>query len=269
MTAIAVFGAKGALGRAVVDYLDQRTSTFPVSRGTCNIDDHIGVRKILGEYRPDVVINCAGVIPDRDKDSTGAAMIAANSIGPRVLAHVTGELGMRLIHISTDCVFRPGPGARDALEEPDAYDLYGMSKALGEVSAGHVTNVRCSFVTPDHGVAHWFLTQPYEATVKGYTNKDWNGSTVEEIASHIGEFALGGIGGGALHIASDVLGMTKYDVLRTLQKSFRPDITIEKVGGPTGHLLWPTITCRSLHGAIHDDGVRGRYRALALKVLNA
>lgn len=269
---IAVFGASGALGKAVVSYLSEKDATVHgFDHRVCDITSRLEVATLLRHYKPDVVINCAGVIPERSvNDPTGAAMIAANAIGPRVLANVTANLYQKLIHVSTDCVFAPNAKIKDVVDTPDAYDLYGMSKALGEIESSHITTVRCSFVTPDHGVARWFLTQPYEATVQGFTHKDWNGSTVEEIARHLSEFALNyeRPAYGIHHIASRQFNGNKWEVLRILQQNFRPDITIEEVKGPSGHLLWPTIECRRFSEAIHDEGVRESYRRVALEVLN-
>src|SRR3990167_5937982 len=73
-------------------------------------------------YREDaVIINCAGKLPLSDYRET----ISTNSLGPHQLA----RLGMRMIHVSTDCVFS-GKGSEvyhSSQERPDPVDLYGRS----------------------------------------------------------------------------------------------------------------------------------------------
>ena len=87
----------------------------------------------LDRARPDAVVNCVGVVKQLAAANDPVESIAINALHPHVLARACHTRGIRLVHISTDCVF---DGARGSYREDDvanATDLYGRSKALGEV----------------------------------------------------------------------------------------------------------------------------------------
>jgi dTDP-4-dehydrorhamnose reductase len=88
-----------------------------------------------------VVVNCAGVIKQRPEAEDSLATLRANGLAPRWLAQWCDAHGARLIHISTDCVFSGRRGNYSEADIPDADDLYGLSKLLGEVATGpHLTS---------------------------------------------------------------------------------------------------------------------------------
>jgi dTDP-4-dehydrorhamnose reductase len=93
-----------------------------------------GWPRSVREARPDAVINCIGVIKQRkDVVSQSALTIEINALLPHRLRDLCSELRARLIHFSTDCVFSGRTGHYRESDEPDALDLYGRSKLLGEV----------------------------------------------------------------------------------------------------------------------------------------
>lgn len=131
----------------------------------------------------DVVVNCAGVRPG----GSAIDMVLTNSLGPWILASVIERVPrVRMIHVSTDCVFSGSSGqspVRHGTDEtPNPDSIYGRTKLAGEVDAPCVTNVRTSFVGPDHGLWAWIASQPKHAVIEGWNGAWWSGSTVWAVA---------------------------------------------------------------------------------------
>lgn len=162
---VAVLGAKGMLGRMVYKILsnDKNIEAVPFSRDQ---EEHAYVNALLdGAYELkglsafDWVINCIGVIKPYIKNNVEEA-IRVNSLFPHELAKIPN---IKIIQIATDCW--------------EDQDVYGRSKALGEVSSPNFTNIRCSIIGPGNkdSLFDWFLSQ--KGSVKGYTSHFWNGVT--------------------------------------------------------------------------------------------
>ena len=67
-----------------------------------------------------------------------------NSLFPHQVIEVCRKVDAKLIQISTDCVFYGDKGEYSELDTPDAKDLYGRSKALGEIDNLHDITIRTS-----------------------------------------------------------------------------------------------------------------------------
>jgi dTDP-4-dehydrorhamnose reductase len=91
---------------------------------------------------------------------------------------------VRLIHISTDCVFSGNRGNYKESDNPDPVDLYGRSKLLGEVARVGCLTIRTSMIGLElgtrSGLIEWYLHQP--GTVSGWTRALWNGLTTIELS---------------------------------------------------------------------------------------
>ena len=153
MPGVVVLGADGMLGHKMFQTLGER---FPGTRGTLRtsktdprfagmpllqgdaivdgvdvMDDH-GLRARLESLRPDVVVNCIGVIKQRDAAHDPIPSITINALLPHRLAGWLRPWNGRLVHFSTDCVFSGRRGRYREDDPSDADDLYGKSKFLGE-----------------------------------------------------------------------------------------------------------------------------------------
>ncbi len=121
------------------------------------------LRERLREWRPDVVVNCIGVIKQRDSAASPIPSITINAVLPHRLAEMTAEWGGRLIHFSTDCVFSGRRGMYSEDDLSDAGDLYGRSKFLGEVAAPNAVTLRTSIIgrelSEHRSLLDWFLLQ--------------------------------------------------------------------------------------------------------------
>lgn len=256
-----LFGGSGMLGKAVLTELTARGHDvqFP-AHCRCNISINIDVENYLSGVR-DVVINCAGVIPPApgkadipDRDSQ---MILVNAIGPQVLAHECQKRNIRLIHISTDCVFsgllfrsiQKTANRYEVADAPDGLDVYGRTKMLGETFVQTLGEkgaiVRTSFIGPDHGLLRWFLSQN-GSKVQGYLNALWTGSTVWEVARGIADIVEDPDANGIIHLAS-IAAYSKHDILLRLAKILNLNIEIEPVKTPyLNRALFSTRTLKDL-----------------------
>jgi len=147
---------------------------------------------VFDEALPDVVVNCVGVVKQLAAADDALISIPLNSLLPHRLAHLCAETGSRLIHFSTDCVFSGKKGSYLESDVPDATDLYGRSKLLGEVDYPHAITLRTSLIGHElHGarsLLSWFLAQ--EGSVKGFTKAIFSGLPTVEIARVIEEYLL-------------------------------------------------------------------------------
>lgn len=165
------------LGRAVARAAQEADhGVISTGHSACAIDDAAQVFTIVEQEEPNVIINCAGRLPFSDP----LDMIAANTLGPHVLA----STGVRLVHMSTDCVFsgkrRPnGLPWLTPQDRPDPVDLYGRTKLAGEPESALV--VRGSFIGKEGGFLRWLMNATGQ--VDAWTRALWNGLTADGMAN--------------------------------------------------------------------------------------
>ena len=119
-----------ALMRTFHDALGTTRRTAPAGALLPGIDitDAGHLQQAFDWARPEVVINCAGVVKSEcgGHDSNYVNMV--NGFVPHSIAALAYVYRCRFIQISTDCVFSGKYGARNETDECDATDLYGRSK---------------------------------------------------------------------------------------------------------------------------------------------
>jgi dTDP-4-dehydrorhamnose reductase len=135
--------------------------------------------------------------------------------------------GARLVHISTDCVFSGEKGGYLESDFPDAYDLYGRSKLLGEVDYPHAITLRTSIIGRElsghRSLVGWFLAQ--QGTVQGFTGAIFSGLPTMELARVINEYVLPRPDlHGLYHVATQPIN--KYDLLKLVAKTYGKDTEI-------------------------------------------
>ena len=150
-----------------------------------DITDDTALERALGQAKPEAVINCVGLIKQRDEASDEALTLRVNAEFPHRLAKRCGEAGARLIHFSTDCIFAGTKGNYTESDPSDAADLYGQSKHQGEVADAHSVTLRTSVIGHELGtnlaLLDWFLSQRFQA-INGYTKAIYSGFTTLEMA---------------------------------------------------------------------------------------
>lgn len=130
---VVVLGAGGQLGRELQRTADPALECVALQRAQLDIADAGAVASSLEDLAPGLVINAAAFTGVDAAEAEPGMALATNAAGPRHLAQTCGELGIRLIHLSTDFVFdgeSAHPYAPDAATAP--LGEYGRSKLAGE-----------------------------------------------------------------------------------------------------------------------------------------
>lgn len=208
---ILVLGASGMLGNAVFRYFATRTPHDVIgivrSSGSTrllptelrdriaaggDVDDTDALVRMFDRHQPTVVVNCVGLVKQLDTAKDPLAAIPINAVLPHRLARLCSLVGARLIHLSTDCVFSGDKGMYVEDDLPDARDVYGRTKLLGEVDYPHALTLRTSIIGHELAGAHslicWFLAQ--ERAVRGFSRAIFSGFPTVEIARIIDTVVL-------------------------------------------------------------------------------
>ncbi len=183
-----------------------------------DVQDFGTVRRVFTGFRPDAVINATGIVKQRAEAAEAIPSIEINALFPHRLAALCAEAGTRLVHMSTDCVFSGKQGGYREDDPPDATDIYGRSKLLGEVSASPAITLRTSIIGSElsrkTGLLEWFLAQ--QGTIRGYRRAIFSGFTTTEMARII-EMLLTRYPGahGLYHVSSAAI--SKYELLTLIR----------------------------------------------------
>ena len=149
-----------------------------------------------------------------------------NTLLPHQIALICRVANIRMIHISTDCVFSGNKGNYTEQDQSDATDLYGRTKFLGEVRYPGCTTLRTSIIgmeLKNHlGLIDWFLSQ--KNTIKGYRNAIYTGFTTDELSRIIKDYVLPRDMYGLYHVSSTPI--SKYELLERTKYAFNKDIVI-------------------------------------------
>jgi dTDP-4-dehydrorhamnose reductase len=146
-------------------------------RADVDVENQDSLVRVLDQIRPEVVVNCAGLTKHKPEAEDPLVSIPINTLMPHRLARLCKLVDARLIHISTDCVFSGEKGGYVEDDFADARDVYGKSKALGEVDYPHAITLRTSTIGHElqskFGLLDWFLSQ--QGRCKGYTRAIFSG----------------------------------------------------------------------------------------------
>lgn len=187
------------------------------------------VVRVLEEIRPDVVVNCIGVVKQLPLAKDPVVSISVNALFPHLLARACANSGTRMIHIGTDCVFSGEKGNYLESDLPDATDLYGRTKSLGEVDAPHCVTLRTSIIGHEisgrHGLIEWFLAQ--EGSVRGFARAVFSGLPTVELADVVADRVLPNERlRGLYHVSAAPI--SKYELLRLVKERYGKKIRIER-----------------------------------------
>lgn len=187
------------------------------------------VRSVVKACDPDAIINCIGIIKQRKEAGDPVLSIQVNALFPHQLAQECRASGRRLIHISTDCVFSGSRGTYREEDVPDARDLYGRSKLLGEVTSGNCLTLRTSIVGWDllhaPGLLEWFYAKQGQ-TINGYRKAIFSGLSTAALADMLTTIIVEHSDlSGLYHVGADPI--PKLNLLSGLRDSLNLDINIE------------------------------------------
>lgn len=236
------------LGHKLVQILDGRFEVWTTLRGNfydyehfkifdknktiekMDVEDTQKIVSIVERINPDVIINAVGVIKQIKDSKDVIKTLSINSIFPHRLAEIAGNCNSRLINISTDCVFNGEKGNYAENDVADAYDLYGRSKNLGEVTSGNCLTLRTSIIGRElqtaNSLVEWFLSSRGEK-IRGFANAVYSGFPTIYLAEIISDLIenfrdLSGL----YHVSSEPIN--KYELLQMIKKHYEIDVEIER-----------------------------------------
>ena len=208
----------------------QRIDLFRQGRVIDEIDamDFPRLHEILDAERPGYIVNCIGMIKQREASKAAIPSITLNSLLPHKLAEWAGGWGGRVFHFSTDCVFSGRDGGYTETSPSDAEDLYGKSKYLGEVAVENALTLRTSIIGRElanfRSLLEWFLSQKGKS-VRGFKKVIYSGVTTNYMADLVSRIVsehptLYGL----YQVTSPAI--SKFDLLCMIRDAFRLDIEI-------------------------------------------
>jgi len=241
---VLILGGTGMLGHQLLQVMSSRFDTFVSLRNQSSRSDLFDRQRVIAgvsaedfdsvvqafaKVRPDVVVNCIGVVKQQGASKDPVACLSINSLFPHRLARLCQASGSRLIHVSTDCVFSGKKGNYTESDFPDADDLYGRSKLLGEVQGPGCLTLRTSIIgrelNSQQGLVEWFLSNTGK-TVAGYRKAIFSGLTTTALAELIAQLVVQFPDlHGLWHVAAKPIN--KYDLLTLVRDTFGVDIKIQ------------------------------------------
>jgi dTDP-4-dehydrorhamnose reductase len=244
---ILIFGATGMLGHKLYQVLSPDNDVVGTIRSGYKTISRYGfmeptilvprfdatapnaAKQVIESIRPDVVVNCIGVI-NKLVDEVGIpATTYLNAELPHEMYRICQPKGIRLIHISTDCVFSGKKGNYTEDDPSDAEDVYGKTKYLGEVKDPGAITIRTSIIGRElhsaNGLLEWFISK-HDTQVEGWANAIFSGFPTIHLSRIIAEIItkhpdLSGL----YNISTEPI--SKYTLLSLINKAFGLNIEIK------------------------------------------
>jgi dTDP-4-dehydrorhamnose reductase len=242
---ILILGGDGMMGHQMFKHLSRRYDVRVTLRQGLSVYSDLGlfdkknsyteidvrsielVGEVFSDFQPQGVVNAVGIVKQRRAADESIPSLEINALFPHRLALLCREIGARMVHMSTDCVFSGKKGNYQESDPSDAEDLYGRTKYLGEVHNSHCVTLRTSIIGKElsrkQGLLEWFLAQ--RGRVRGFENAIFSGFTtlefsriIEKILTEYPEKA------GLYHVSSDPI--SKFQLLALIKKEMGLDIEI-------------------------------------------
>lgn len=243
---ILVLGASGMIGSAMFRVLgecsgwevfgtlrsaDSKRFFLPAAAGNLltgvDAEKPEALVRALARVKPEVVVNCIGLTKHHKEAEDPQLALPLNALLPHRLADLCAVSGARLIHVSTDCVFAGTKGSYTESDAPDATDVYGKAKHLGEVDYPHAITLRTSTIGHElqssHGLLEWFLAQ--QGTCKGFNRAIFSGLPNTEFARVVRDVVIPRPDmRGLYHVGAEPIG--KYELLKLIARVYGKQIDI-------------------------------------------
>ena len=242
---IVVIGASGLLGSACLSIFNENPDINAIGtfryKFDCNkfpydskhhyfLSDALDVKQIevlFQQLQPAVVINCTSLSKNKLQLNDPLELIPIYALLPHIIAKFCRQYSARFIQISSDGVFSGNKGYYSEEDLPDACDLYGKTKFLGEVSSGDSITLRTSMIGHDHkqqnGLVSWFLNQ--EGPCKGFSKAIFSGFPVTVLARIIRDYV---IKDDALHGIYNLASkpISKFDLLQLISEIYAKNVSV-------------------------------------------
>tara|TARA_X000000368_G_scaffold81982_1_gene61875 strand:- start:6075 stop:6941 length:867 start_codon:yes stop_codon:yes gene_type:complete len=248
---VLILGGSGMVGHALIKNLSDKYEVYSILRqrtdlesteffknilekNRCifldDINQHRKLSDVIKKISPDILINCIGVIKQRGDVKNILNMIKINALLPHTLNEICFKNKVKLIHLSTDCVFSGNKGYYKESDNPDPVDKYGASKLLGEIIEGDALTIRTSFIGPElfnkKSLFEWIKSQK-DSEIDGFENAIYSGLTTYAFANIVEQIIdqhqdLNGL----WQISSDPI--SKFDLIALINVIFKLNIKINR-----------------------------------------
>ena len=248
---VLVFGASGMIGSAIFRVLSEKMPerndvldvwgtmrshdalTFFAENLRGKLVSGVDVEKqdamvrMFSRVQPDVVVNCIGLTKHHKEAEDPQLALPLNALLPHRMADFCALAGARFIHVSTDCVFAGAKGNYTESDAPDAADVYGKSKHLGEVNYPHAITLRTSTIGHElqsaYGLLEWFLSQ--QGSCKGFSRAIFSGLPNNEFARVVRDLVIPRPDlHGLYHVGADPIA--KFELLKLIATVYGKQIDI-------------------------------------------
>ena len=241
---ILLLGISGMIGHKLAQILDSDFDLVGLSRKkvtskqlglkNTNIVYHDLLKEdiqfILNEINPDIIINCVAITTRRGVEGNVQITKKLNTELPHKLDSWAVSNSKKLIHFSTDCVFSGNRGNYLENDFTDADDIYGKTKADGEVNSESTLTLRCSIIGRElYNFTELFewLVENKNKKISGYSRVIYSGITTVRmgkiIKKIIKEYSdLSGI----YNISS--IPISKFELLTKLSNAFNLNVDINE-----------------------------------------
>tara|TARA_B100001109_G_C18862091_1_gene474594 strand:- start:2012 stop:2881 length:870 start_codon:yes stop_codon:yes gene_type:complete len=239
---ILILGADGMIGHKIAQSLNNdfelilssrkniSPSSIGIKDGNMLLHDltNNSIDSFLNKTFPDLIINCAGITTRRGIEDNIQNTIFLNSHLPHKLDNWANLNSKKLIHFSTDCVFSGNRGDYLDNDFADAEDIYGKTKAAGEVNTPNTLTLRCSMIGRElYNFTELFewLVENKNKNIDGYSKVLYSGITTVRMGKIISKiikqnFNLTGI----YNISS--IPISKFQLLHKLSNAFDLNVDI-------------------------------------------
>jgi dTDP-4-dehydrorhamnose reductase len=211
MMRILLTGITGQLGSELQQTLAPLGEVMGVDRQDLDLTQPDKIRQVIGEFKPDVIVNAAAYTAVDKAETETERANAINGTAPTIMAEAAQQLGAALIHVSTDYIFdgkKNTPYTED--DTPDPINAYGQSKLLGEEgvlkNCDRAIILRTAWVYGAQGKGNFVKTmlrlgaerEELRVVVDQVGTPTWTG----DLASAIAQFVQSPINSGIYHFTN-------------------------------------------------------------------
>jgi dTDP-4-dehydrorhamnose reductase len=244
---ILILGVSGLIGHQLLKQLSQNHETFGTLHKSkqkygnlkllsgFNIIENVDVNNfkflkgIISTVNPDVILNCVGITKRKIKSENILETLQVNALFPHKLAEWALLNKKRIIHFSTDCVFNGNTGNYTENSLTTAEDIYGRTKALGEIKYPHTLTIRSSFIGRElfdkTELLEWFLAQDGKV-INGFKNTFYSGVSTIFMSKLVDKIISEHPNLSGLYQLSPENPISKYDLLCIAKRAFKLEVEI-------------------------------------------
>lgn len=233
---ILIFGSNGMLGNYMKTFLSKNFKIITLTRKDYDLSklSIISLTKLLQLKclkQDDVIINCAGVIPQasNQRGLNTRLYFTINSLFPVILSQICNKYNAKMIHITTDCVFSGKHGKYDEKSRHDEINDYGLSKSLGELCKATIirTSIIGEEVNNKRSLLEWIKSNSGKE-INGYTNHFWNGVTCLQLAKIVEKIILENKFWNSIRHIYSPRSVSKFELVSTINDVYKLNIKVNK-----------------------------------------